>query len=140
MAAGHRSPTSHSKNTDRNLEEAQNTGYLDLSSRKLVELPKVIDGYDLTDTVEAGGFLFFSQLQKFWLFHLRLIFKMQYRSFYCNCAFLTSNLHLSLLTISIWILIETRNLRMTLQIILSLTLQLTSHWFSTIKIPSIVVT
>ena len=54
MAAGHRSPPTNNRTIDRNLDEAQSTGNLDLSSRKLNEFPKSAESYDLSDTVEAG--------------------------------------------------------------------------------------
>ena len=68
MAAGHRSPPTNNRTIDRNLDEAQSTGNLDLSSRKLNEFPKSAESYDLSDTVEAGklstrvGHLLFVQL------------------------------------------------------------------------------
>ena len=54
MAAGHRSPTSQSRSADRNLEDAQGSGYLDLSNRKLTEIPKAVESYDLDDTIDAS--------------------------------------------------------------------------------------
>lgn len=39
---------------ERALEEAANSGRLNLSCRKLKEFPKNATNYDLTDTVEAG--------------------------------------------------------------------------------------
>lgn len=39
---------------ERALEEAANSGVLNLSSRKMKEFPRTIVSHDLTDTVEAG--------------------------------------------------------------------------------------
>lgn len=54
MAAGHKSPNTHNRSADKNLEEAQSTGCLDLSGRKLTEIPRSVDSYDLNDTVDAS--------------------------------------------------------------------------------------
>lgn len=39
---------------ERALEEAVNSGFLNLSARKLKEFPRTALTHDLTDTVEAG--------------------------------------------------------------------------------------
>lgn len=40
---------------ERALEDAANSGFLNLSTRKLKEFPRTASNYDLTDTVEAGN-------------------------------------------------------------------------------------
>jgi len=58
MAAGLRNNI-HSSNTrtvDKNLEDSQSTGSLDLSSRKLSDFPRTAESYDLADTVEASKY------------------------------------------------------------------------------------
>lgn len=59
MAAGHKNQncTSNSRTIDKHLAEAQSTGNLDLSNRKLHEFPKAAESYDLTDTVVIGKLL-----------------------------------------------------------------------------------
>lgn len=39
---------------ERALEDAANSGFMNLSTRKLKEFPRSASNYDLTDTVEAG--------------------------------------------------------------------------------------
>jgi len=53
MAAGQHSPPS-SRSVEKTLEDAQSTGQIDLSNRKLQEFPKCSANYDLIDTVEAS--------------------------------------------------------------------------------------
>jgi len=43
-----------SRGLERALEDAANSGFMNLSSRKLKEFPRTATNYDLTDTVEAG--------------------------------------------------------------------------------------
>ncbi|XP_067948447.1 leucine-rich repeat and calponin homology domain-containing protein 1-like isoform X3 [Watersipora subatra] len=54
MAAGHKIPNpANSRTIDKILGDAQNTGCLDLSNRRIHEFPKAAEIYDLADTVEA---------------------------------------------------------------------------------------
>lgn len=48
------SPSTSVRNIDRVLEDAQLRGELKLNSRKLKELPKIANKYDLSDVVKAG--------------------------------------------------------------------------------------
>ena len=59
---GSQSPTSISKPIERVFEDAQHTGEISLSCRKLREYPKLAAKYDLIDTISAGQhlLLFFS--------------------------------------------------------------------------------
>ena len=65
--AGGQSPTSFSRTLERVFEEAQHTGEINLSGRKLKEYPKVSAKYDLGDSTLTGRFLqiwdFFLQFQ-----------------------------------------------------------------------------
>ena len=55
--AGGQSPTSLSRTLERVFEEAQHTGEINLSGRKLKEYPKVSAKYDLGDSTLTGRFL-----------------------------------------------------------------------------------
>ena len=55
-AAGGQSPTSLSRTLERVFEEAQHTGEINLSGRKLKEYPKVAAKYDLGDSTLTGRF------------------------------------------------------------------------------------
>ena len=54
--AGGQSPTSLSRTLERVFEEAQHTGEINLSGRKLKEYPKVSAKYDLGDSTLTGRF------------------------------------------------------------------------------------
>ena len=54
VGPGGKSPTSLSRTLERVFEEAQHTGEIDLSGRKLKEYPKVGAKYDLTDSTVTG--------------------------------------------------------------------------------------
>ena len=56
FSPGGHSPTSLSRTLEKVFDEAQHTGELNLSGRKLKEYPKVASKYDLTDTSCAGEF------------------------------------------------------------------------------------
>ena len=49
------SPPSLGRPVDRILEEAQSTGEVLLSGRKLRDYPKIRANYDLVDTIHAGN-------------------------------------------------------------------------------------
>ena len=51
---GSQSPTSLSKPIEKVFEDAQHTGEIQLSCRKLREYPKLAGKYDLVDTISAG--------------------------------------------------------------------------------------
>jgi hypothetical protein len=51
---GSQSPTSLSKPIERVFEDAQHTGEISLSCRKLREYPNLAAKYDLIDTISAG--------------------------------------------------------------------------------------
>ena len=55
---GSQSPTSLSKPIERVFEDAQHTGEILLSARKLREYPKLAAKYDLADTITTGQHLF----------------------------------------------------------------------------------
>ena len=64
--AGGQSPTSLSRTLERVFEEAQHTGEINLSGRKLKKYPKVSAKYDLGDSTLTGRFYnlgFFLQFQ-----------------------------------------------------------------------------
>lgn len=54
---GSQSPTSITKPLERVFEDAQHTGEIQLSCRKLREYPKKAAKYDLVDTITAGQHL-----------------------------------------------------------------------------------
>ena len=56
--AGTQSPTALSKPLERVFEDAQHTGEIQLSGRKLREYPKIAVKYDLVDTISTGRFVF----------------------------------------------------------------------------------
>ena len=56
---GSQSPTSISKPLERIFEDAQHTGQIHLSCRKLRDYPKQAAKYDLLDTIHAGQHLVF---------------------------------------------------------------------------------
>lgn len=53
-SSGGQSPTSLSRTVERVFEDAQHTGEITLSGRKLREYPKIAPKYDLADTIHTG--------------------------------------------------------------------------------------
>lgn len=54
IGVGSQSPTSLTKPIEKVFEDAQHTGEILLTSRKLREYPKIAAKYDLVDTILAG--------------------------------------------------------------------------------------
>ena len=59
VSPGGQSPTSLSRTLEKVFDEAQHTGEIHLSARKLKEYPKVAGKYDLVDTTVTGELTFF---------------------------------------------------------------------------------
>ena len=54
FSPGGQSPTSFSRTLEKVFDEAQYTGVINLSGRKLKEYPKISSKYDLIDTTVTG--------------------------------------------------------------------------------------
>ena len=58
FSSGGQSTNSHHRTIERVFEDAQHTGEINLSGRKLREYPKIASKFDLVDTSVAGKFHF----------------------------------------------------------------------------------
>ena len=56
LSPGGQSPTSLSRTLEKVLEDAQQTGDISLSGRKLKDYSKIASKYDLSDATSAGEF------------------------------------------------------------------------------------